>query len=493
MSSNTSTTTVLEAEDQLGYPDLHLLVNGERLTTAGRDSIPVLNPATSAVIGNLPVATEGDLSAAVEAAAFAFEKWRLMSAFDRSNILRGAASLMRARRERLARVLTLEQGKPLAESLSEVDGAANVFDWFAEEGRRAYGRIIPPRNRDVDLQVRRFPIGPCALFTPWNFPADLPSRKLAAALAAGCSVVIKPDEVTPAIALEIVAALHDAGLPPGVVNVVFGRPDVISQYLVSHPKIRKVSFTGSVPVGKHLGKLAAEHLKVITLELGGHSPVVVMDDVDIDRVTTLAAGAKFRNAGQICVSPNRFLVHERVYRQFANELARKAQGVQLGNGLNATTAMGPLAHARRLEAMESLVQDAVDCGATIAAGGTSVQGDGFFWKPTVILDVTTTSKVMNVEPFGPIAPVMPFSNLEEAIQEVNRLPFGLAAYAFTNNLRDARRLAGVCETGMLGINTFAIALPEAPFGGVKDSGHGIENGAEGLDSYLSTKFVAHSI
>jgi succinate-semialdehyde dehydrogenase/glutarate-semialdehyde dehydrogenase len=490
-----SSTTAAEAADvgSLGYPELYLLIDGERVAARARETIPVVNPATGHAIGELPVATTQDLGAAAEAAARGFQRWRSCSAVDRAGVLRNAARLLRERRDRIARILTLEQGKPLAESRAEIEGSASVLEWFAEEGRRAYGRIIPGRHQDVDLQVRRCPIGPCALFTPWNFPADLPSRKLAAALAAGCSAVIKPAEETPATALEIVSILHEAGLPNGVVNVVFGRPDMISQYLVSEPRISKVSFTGSVPVGKRLARIAAEHLKPITLELGGHSPVVVLDDVDIDRVTTLASAAKFRNAGQVCISPNRFLVHERIYSEFAAQLTKKAQRLHLGDGLNPTTTMGPLAHGRRIEAMERLVQDATDRGAKVSTGGARAGDNGYFFEPTVILGASASAALMNEEPFGPIAPVVPFTNLDAALHEVNRLSYGLAAYAFTNSLATARRIADACESGMVGINTFAVALPEAPFGGVKDSGHGSENGVEGLDAYLHTKFVAHSV
>lgn len=474
------------------YPALHLFIGGEAVV-AGRETMPVLNPATGGVLGYLPIATIDDLDSAVASAVAGFARWKETSAFDRAVVLRKTALLLRDRRDSIACILSMEQGKPLSEARSEVDGAANVFEWFAEEGRRAYGRLIPPRNADVDLQVRRFPVGPCALFTPWNFPADLPARKLAAALAAGCSAVIKPAEETPATALAIGHALKDAGLPDGVVNIVFGRAEEISTHLVTCPQIHKVSFTGSVPIGRQLGRLAAEHLKPITLELGGHAPVVVLDDVDVDRVTTLAAGAKFRNAGQICVSPNRFIVHERIYNDFVGKLSAKALALTVGDGLQPGTTMGPLAHDRRVGAMERLVQDAVDHGAEIVAGGSRMPGKGYFWSPTVVGNASPSIALMNEEPFGPIAPVMPFSDLDAALEEVNRLPYGLAAYAFTNSLHAARRITAACEAGMLGINTFAIALPEAPFGGVKDSGNGIENGIEGLDGYLHTKFVAHSI
>lgn len=474
------------------YPDLCLIVGGQRLSATGRQTQTVFNPATGSPLAELPHATAADLTAAVDAASAAFDGWRRTSAFDRAEILRKTARLLRERREKIATVLTLEQGKPLAEARLEIDSAANVFEWFAEEGRRAYGRLIPSRNRDIELRVQRFPIGPCALFTPWNFPADLPARKIAAALAAGCSVVIKPAEETPATALEIVGALSDAGLPAGVVNVVFGVPATISEYLVSHKSIRKVSFTGSAMVGKHLARLAADGLKPITLELGGHSPVIVLEDVDVDQVAMLCATAKFRNAGQICISPNRFFVHQAVYRRFLDRLTTYARDLAVGDGLAAQTQMGPLAHDRRVEAMERLVQDAVDRGANVAAGGTRLGKNGNFWSPTVLSEVSNEAMVMNTEPFGPIAPVVSFTDIENALTEMNRLPYGLAAYAFTNDLKSARRISEGCESGMLGINTFAVALAEAPFGGIKESGYGSENGSEGLDPYLVNKFVAHS-
>jgi succinate-semialdehyde dehydrogenase/glutarate-semialdehyde dehydrogenase len=474
------------------YPELFMLVNGERISAQGRETEEVFNPATGATLAELPHATEADLAAAVDGAAGAFEKWRTTSAFDRAVILRKTAGLLRERREHIATILTLEQGKPLGEARLEVDTAANVFEWFAEEGRRAYGRLIPSRNRDVELQVRRGPIGPCALFTAWNFPADLPARKLAAALAAGCTAVIKPAEQTPATALEIAKALIDAGTPAGVINVVFGKPAMISEYLLRHPAIRKASFTGSANVGRHLARLAADGVKPMTLELGGHAPVIVLDDADIDRIAMLAATAKFRNAGQICISPNRFFVQNGVYSRFVERFTDHARSLTVGDGMAEGSQMGPLAHRARMEWMERLVQDATENGAKVATGGARLGEVGYFWAPTVLTELSNQALVLNAESFGPIAPVVRFSKLDEALAEVNRLPYGLAAYAFTNDLKATRRISDACECGMLGINTFAIALAEAPFGGVRESGYGSENGSEGLESYLVNKLVVHS-
>ncbi len=374
----------------------------------------------------------------------------------------------------------------------ELNAAADIFDWYAEEGRRAYGRVLPQRIAGVRMTVVKEPVGPVAAFAPWNFPLGNPARKLGSALGAGCSVIMKPAEEAPACALAIAQALVDAGVPAGAAQVVFGVPAEVSQHLISSPIIRAVHFTGSIPVGKQLTALAAQGMKRTTMELGGHAPVLVFDDVDVEAVLDLAVTSKFRNAGQVCVSPTRFYVQEGIYERFAAGFAARAKQVKVGNGLDEGVRMGPLAHARRLPAVASLIDEAVKDGARVLAGAQRIAGKGFFYAPTVLADVPETARIMNEEPFGPVAVLSPFRDFDEVIASANRLPYGLAAYAFTQNARRVNLLGEQIESGMLGINSFTVAAPEAPFGGVKESGHGSEEGIEGLDACLVTKFITES-
>jgi succinate-semialdehyde dehydrogenase / glutarate-semialdehyde dehydrogenase len=472
------------------YPQLALLIDGEWLPAGSRGSQPVIDPATQQPLGTLPHATTQDLDRALAAAQKGFRTWRAMSAFDRYQIIRKAADLVRQRKDHIARILTQEQGKIAAEAQIEVAVSADIFDWYAEEGRRAYGRIVPGRTAGLRQMVIQEPVGPVAAFTPWNFPALTPARKIGGALAGGCSLIIKPAEETPATCIELARAFQDAGLPAGVLNLVFGVPAQISEYLIKSPIIRKISFTGSVPVGKHLAMLAAQHMKRATMELGGHSPVIVTEDVDPEKTAEIAAKGKFRNAGQICVSPTRFFVHESIAERFAKRFAEVAGALTPGNGLDPKTGMGPLANPRRVEAMEGFVADARDRGGKITTGGTRSGKEGFFFKPTVVTGLDDDARLMREEPFGPVAPIVAFKTLDEAVTRANSLPFGLAAYAFTNSTRTAGILSDALEAGMVGINTFAISTPETPFGGVKDSGYGQEGGIEGLEAYTVKKFVA---
>lgn len=472
------------------YPQLALLIDGEWLPAGARGSQPVIDPATQQPLGTLPHATIEDLDRALAAAQKGFRAWRAMSAFDRYHIIRKAADLVRQRKDHIARILTQEQGKIAAEAQIEVAVSADIFDWYAEEGRRAYGRIIPGRTAGVRQMVIQEPVGPVAAFTPWNFPALTPARKIGGALAAGCSIIIKPAEETPGTCIELARAFQDAGLPAGVLNLVFGVPGQISEHLIKSPIIRKISFTGSVPVGKHLAMLAAQHMKRATMELGGHSPVIVTEDVDAEKIAEIAARGKFRNAGQICVSPTRFFVHESIAERFAKRFSEVAGALTPGNGLDPKTGMGPLANPRRVEAMESFVADARDRGGKITTGGTRSGKEGFFFKPTVVTGLTDDARLMREEPFGPVAPIVAFKTLDEVVARANSLPFGLAAYAFTNSTRTAGILSDALEAGMVGINTLAISTPETPFGGVKDSGYGQEGGIEGLEAYTVKKFVA---
>ena len=467
--------------------DLALFINGSWKIGEGRDLFPVVDPASGATIGEVPMASPADLDEALDAADQGFKLWRAAPAEQRGAVLKKAAALLRERVEPIARLLTLEQGKPLAEARAEVLSSAQYFEWCGEEATRIYGRTLmrPTGQRAL---VTRQPIGPVAAFSPWNFPVYLMAKKLGQALAVGCSVVAKPPEETPGCTGALMRCLADAGLPAGVAQLVHGVPDAVSRHLLASPVIRKVSFTGSVPVGRHLMRLAADGLKRVTMELGGHAPVLVFADCDLEKTLDLVVPQKFRNAGQVCVSPTRFYVQEPIYDRFVAGFAERAKAVTTGHGLSAETRMGPLANARRPGAIAALVDDAAAKGARVLAGGHRGD-DGFFFQPTLLADVPDSADIMSNEPFGPVAVTAPFSTLDDAVEKANRLPFGLAAFAFTEGLRTANLLGDAIEAGMVGINTFAISTPDAPFGGVKDSGFGSEGGIEGMDGYLVTKAI----
>ncbi|MBR8016649.1 NAD-dependent succinate-semialdehyde dehydrogenase, partial [Burkholderia vietnamiensis] len=396
------------------------------------------------------------------------------------------------RAEHIATVMTLEEGKPLAESRDEVLRAADYFEWFAEEARRIDGRVVPSNRPGVQQLVKKQAIGPVAAFTPWNFPAITPARKLSAALAAGCSVIIKPGEESPATALALASALDDAGLPKGVLQVVFGVPDQVSTQLIASPVIRKVTFTGSVPIGRLLSARAAEGVKPITLELGGHGPVLVFNDADVEKAAVEGAANRFRGTGQVCISSTRFLIQREVYDEFVGHFVRATSALKVGNGMDAGTQVGPLANPRQLAKMEELIADAVERGATILAGGKRIEGEGYFFEPTVLADVPKDARVMHEEPFGPIAVLMRFDALADGLAEANRLPYGLSAYAFTSSARTAIDVADGLEAGMIGINQYRIVSTELPFGGMKESGHGSEGGTEGIEYYLTHKFISQA-
>lgn len=478
-------------DTQMHYPDTQLLINGEWQGAHDARTLPVLNPATGLEIGRVAHAAVSDLERAAAAAERGFATWRDMTAAQRSVVMRSAAALIRERADAIAPLLTMEQGKPLAEARGETLAAADMIEWFAEEGFRVYGRIVPSRtNLALRQMVVKDPVGPVAAFTPWNFPINQVVRKVGAALAAGCSMVVKAPEETPASPAALIRAFHDAGLPPGVLNLVYGDPAEISSFLIAHPAIRKITFTGSTPVGKQLAALAGRHMKRVSMELGGHAPVIVCADADIDLAVRTAGAAKFRNAGQVCVSPTRFLVQEEVREEFSSALAAHAKSLRVGDGLEEGTQMGPLANARRVAAMEELTSDAVRKGAALLQGGARAGETGNFWQPTVLSDVPLDAMVLNDEPFGPLAAIRGFEKLEDAIAEANRLPYGLAGYAFTRSLKNADLLARRVEVGMLWINTAAVTSAELPFGGVKDSGYGSEGGPEALECYLNTRAVS---
>lgn len=474
-----------------GYDELKLYIHGEWLSGKGGSS-PVFNPATFEMLGEVPLASSEQIAMAIESASSGYRVWSKMTPLARAAILKRAAELIRERGEHIKRQLTLEEGKPLHESHYEVYTSADYFEWFAEEGKRAYGRTIPARSAGARQTVYREPIGPVAAFAPWNFPAITPTRKIAASLAAGCVCIIKPAEECPSTALAIVRALHDAGLPKGVVNVLFGNPPEISEQLIASPHIRKISFTGSLPVGRLLGRLAADQVKPITLELGGHAPVLIFDDADIDGIIDLSVKAKYRNAGQVCLAPTRFLVQEGVYDRFVDGFVERTKALNVGNGLDGETEVGPMANKRRLSATAELVDDAVRKGARVRAGGPSERNSGYFWNPTVISDLPPDARLMNEEPFSPIALMVPFRSVEDAVSEANRLPYGLAAYAFTRSHKTAHEVASNVEVAMFGINQYSITVAETPFGGIKESGFGSEGGIEGLQGYMVNKYTSEA-
>lgn len=473
------------------YPNTQLFINGEWQDAADGRSLAVFNPSTGKEIGRVAQASKADLDRALAAAQKGFETWRDMPPAERAKVMRKAAGLIRERAAEIAPLITQEQGKPLVEAKGETLAAADMIEWYADEGLRVYGRLVPSRFKpELRQMVVKDPVGPVAAFTPWNFPINQVVRKVGPALAAGCSMLVKAAEETPAGPAAFIKAFADAGIPAGVLQLVYGNPAEISGYLIPHPVIRKVTFTGSTPVGKQLAAMAGQHMKRVTMELGGHAPVIVCEDADIALAVKSAGAAKFRNAGQVCISPTRFLVHESIKNDFAKALADYAKGIKVGDGLAEGTQMGPLANPRRVTAMAELHEDAVKHGAHVLTGGKRIGDAGNFWEPTVLVDVPLEAKMFNDEPFGPVAGIRSFNKLEEAIAEANRLSFGLAGYGFTKSLKNADLLTRRVEVGMLWINMPAMPSAEMPFGGIKDSGYGSEGGPESLEAYLNVRSVA---
>src|ERR1700719_4521355 len=472
------------------YGNLELFIDGKWHGAAGRKGEDVINPATEKPLAHLPHASQADLDQALAAATKGFAVWRATSAYDRCKILHKAADLMRERFDAISKVMVLEQGKTYPEARAEVITSADIIDWYAEEGRRSYGRIVPGRGKGIRQLVTQEPIGVVAAFTPWNFPVLTPARKIGGALAAGCSLILKASEETPGACVEMVRCFADAGLPAGVLNLVFGVPATISEHLIAKDAVRKISFTGSIPVGKHLATLAAKKMKRATMELGGHSPVVVFADADPEKSADTIAAFTYRNAGQVCISPTRFYVQEQVYGRFLARFTEYAKSLKLGDGLEKGITMGPLANSRRIDAMDSFVNDAKERGGKVVTGGSRRGNQGYFYEPTVITDLPDDSKLMTQEPFGPLAPIVTFKSFDEVVGRANALPFGLAAYAFTTSNSTAAAIGDALEAGMVGVNSVSISTPETPFGGVKESGHGSEGGIEGLSAYLVTKFIS---
>ncbi len=471
------------------YEDLSLYIDGQFIKGEGRREQDVFDPATDTVIGKLPHATTEDLDRALTSAARAFEAWKKTSPTDRSKILRKVAELARERAQSIGANMTLDQGKPIAEAVGEVMMCAEHAEWHAEECRRIYGRVIPPRMDGVRQLVLREPIGVCAAFTPWNFPFNQAIRKVVAALGSGCTIVLKGPEDAPSGVVALARLFHDAGLPAGCLNIVWGVPHEVSTHLINSPIVRKVSFTGSVGVGKQLAAMAGGLMKRCTMELGGHAPVIVCDDADVERAADILVGFKFRNAGQVCISPTRFYVQEGAYERFVARFVEKTKAIKVGPGSDPTNRMGPLAQKRRIAVFSGIIEDAHQRGASILAGGSTMGEAGSFYSPTVLADLPDDSRMMNEEPFGPVAGMVRFKTVEEVLKRANSLPFGLASYAFTGSTKNATAIANGLEAGMVSINHIGLALAETPFGGIKDSGYGSEGGTETFDGYLTTKFV----
>lgn len=471
------------------YPELKLFIGGAWRETP--DTLAVVNPATEEVIGRLPHARICDLEDALRAAESGLEIWRRTPPRTRADIMLRAAAIMRTRQEDIAQAITAEHGKPLAQARLEVIRGAEFFEWDAGEAMRIYGRVIPSAPGSK-ISVHHHPIGVVAAFSPWNFPMSQPARKIAGALASGCSIILKAAEETPAGAIYIAQAFEEAGLPPGVLNLVFGTPAVISEFLIPQPSVRLVALTGSTSVGRHLTGLAAESDTRVLMELGGHAPVIVCEDTDVEKAAVAGAARKMRNAGQVCTSPTRFFVHESIFDEFAAKFTEQAAATMVGNGMQDGVEMGPLANERRVPFLTGLVEDAVAEGAKLRTGGGRLGDQGYFFQPTVLTHVPRTAQIMQEEPFGPIAILNPVQNLDEAIAQANSVPYGLAGYGFTNRADYIDRMIDEVEVGNFSINTLEASLPETPFGGVKSSGYGREGGTEGLESYLTIKNVWHS-
>ncbi|MBT6085749.1 MAG: NAD-dependent succinate-semialdehyde dehydrogenase [Rhodospirillaceae bacterium] len=469
-----------------------LFIGGEWCAGNQGEVRDVINPATGEAVTVVARADASDLDRALETSADGFARWRATSPWERSKILARSARLIEERISDLAHVMTLEQGKPLLESRMELDRTVDVFEWCAAESVRTYGRLLPQRAPGFRQTTLKEPIGPVAGFSPWNFPAVMTARKIAAALGAGCSIIIKPSEEAPGVAVGIVKACQDAGVPDGVLNLVFGDSAMVSEYLIRSPIIKKISLTGSVAVGKILSRMAGELLKPATMELGGHAPVLVFGDADPEKAAEMTAGFKFRNAGQVCLGVSRIFVHESIYQRFLDRFVECARNLKVGDGMDEGVTMGPMVNERGVSAMERLMADAVDGGAKTVLGGNRIGNQGCFWEPTVLNELSDSSAIMTEEPFGPIAPVVPFSSFDEALERANGLDLGLAAYAFTRSLDTATNVADGLEAGWIGINNFSPALAEAPFGGMKDSGFGYEGGPEGFNAYCQTKFVSQA-
>lgn len=467
-----------------------LLINGEWRDAASGETFEVENPATGETLATLASAGSDDAMAALEAACAVKDEWARTSPRERSNILRRAFDLVTERKDEFAALMTLEMGKPLAEAYGEVTYGAEYLRWFSEEAVRDYGATLPAPEGTIQMVTRRKPVGPCLLITPWNFPLAMATRKVGPAVAAGCTMVLKPAKLTPLTSQYFAQTMIEAGLPAGVLNVVSSKSaSAISEPLMADSRLRKVSFTGSTPVGKTLLKAAADNVLRTSMELGGNAPFIVFEDADLDQAVEGAMGAKMRNIGEACTAANRFIVHESVADEFAKKFAAKIGELKLGNGLDEGVTCGPLVEKKALENVTALVDDAVEKGATALIGGKPGEGEGYFYTPTVLTNVSRDARVAQEEIFGPVAPILTFSTEAEAIEIANDTEFGLASYVYTENSDRMWRLADGLEFGLMGYNAGVISNAAAPFGGVKQSGMGREGGAEGIAEYTSLQYI----
>jgi len=469
---------------------IRLFVAGRWIARGTRDVMPVLNPATEETIAELVMASPDDLELALNAAAEGFEIWRRLAAAERACLLRKTATLIRERVDAISRTLTLEQGKTLTQAAGEVMMTAAYLDELAELGARICGRVLEREPSGVTRVVRYEPIGPVFAVSPWNLPAMMPGRKIGTALAAGCSIIVKPAKETPQTAYLLAACCQDAGIPDGVVNVLSGPSSVLSDTMISSKVIRKVSFTGSTEVGKTLAATAGAHMKKVTMELGGHAPVIVFDDVEVEGVVSALVSARHHNAGQSCMAATRFFVHERIHDEFVAKFSGAAAALRIGEGIDAATQMGPLTSARRVAVMQALVEDAVRTGASVETGGGRPDRPGYFFDPTVLSGLADSATVMSEEPFGPITPIVGFGDIEDVVARANATPYGLAGYVFSRDRAQAEFVASALDAGLVGINTTDIAGPTVPFGGVRDSGIGREGALEGILETMTTKTVS---
>ena len=473
------------------YDKFGQFINGKWIKSSSGETYEVINPATEEIIGNASKACKEDIDKALQSAKKGFEIWKNTSPWERSRIIRKISDLMRKKNETLAKWLTLEVGKPINEAIGEAKGSADIFEWSSEEAKRIYGETLQGRTADTRIHVYYQPVGVVAALIPWNFPITLASRKISTALSAGCSVIVKPDVITPGAVMELVDICSEAGVPPGVVNLLSGDPAYVTNELLSSDIIKKVSITGSTRVGKLILKKAAEKVQRVTMELSGHSPFIVFDDVDLEKVTDLAIFAKFRNNGQVCISPSRFYIHENKKEDFTKLLVQKTKKLKIGNGLDKNTVLGPLTTKKRLEEVENLVETTKKEGAKILFGGKKPAGfnKGYFYEPTIFDNVKDNYTIMKQEPFGPLVPILSFNNFDEVIKRANDNVLGLASYIYTNNLEQAHRASELMETGTVAVNTGVVALPEAPFGGIKQTGYGREGGSMAIKDYLNIKYT----
>jgi succinate-semialdehyde dehydrogenase/glutarate-semialdehyde dehydrogenase len=469
-----------------------MYIDGRWVDAADGRTLAVINPADESTVAEVAYGTRADAERAIEAAAKAFPAWKAASAYDRAKVLKRTAELLRERADTIARTLTREQGKPFPEAKAEVMHSADTFEWFAEEGKRAYGRVIPPSNVAKRHYAIKHPVGVVGTITPWNFPAALPSRKIAPALAVGCTVVSRPADQTPLTLIQMFQCLADAGVPPGVANLVLAPARPVADAFFEHPAVQKISFTGSTEVGKELIRRSADGVKRLSLELGGHAPLIVFPDADVAQVAQAAVIGKFRNNGQVCIAPSRFYVHESISKDFTEAAVELTKKLKIGNGLEEGVQVGPMFEAKALEKTAGLIDDARSKGAKVLTGGgrSSRFDKGYWFEPTVLRGVDGGMRVMTEEPFAPVMPLLDFSKLDDVIAAANNTPYGLAAYVFTNDLTVATRMAEGLEAGIIGINDPVPATPQCPFGGMKQSGLGRELGYEGLDAYLETKYVS---